>query len=144
VFVGALHAYSPQVGREVQDMARALALRASRDLTAQNVADAYLIAAPEGEPGERAGWGFRTIGKSAQQLVRDLSQLVALTGPSVIAVDQIDVLLAQSSISTAGDLKDSWQQALIMERIAGGLMDLREWTFRTLTVLSCLPSTWTL
>ncbi|MEU7939280.1 helicase HerA domain-containing protein [Microbispora bryophytorum] len=149
VFIRALRRYDQHVGRDVQDVARALVLRASSDLSAQDVGDAYLSCAAEGGPGERARWGFTTITKSAQQIVRDLSHLVALTGPSVIAVDQMDVLLAQSSISmtgvsVTGDAKDSWQDALVLDQIAGGLMALREVTRRTLTVLSCLPATWTL
>ncbi|MGW5265951.1 helicase HerA domain-containing protein [Microbispora sp. NPDC004025] len=144
VLVRALRRYDRHVGGDAQDVARALVLRASSDLSAQDVGDAYLSCAAEGEPGERAGWGFTTIAKSAQEIVRDLSRLVALTGPSVIAVDQMDVLLAQSSISMTGDTRDSWQEALMLDQIAGGLMALREVTRRTLTVLSCLPTTWTL
>src|SRR5690606_39945767 len=43
-------------------------------LAAQDVGDAYLTSAPEGEPGERANWGFSTITKSPQEIVRDLSR----------------------------------------------------------------------
>ncbi|MEV4297597.1 helicase HerA domain-containing protein [Microbispora rosea] len=143
-FVRALRRYDRHVGGVAQDVARALVLRASGDPSAQDVGDAYLSCAAEGDPGERAGWGFSTIAKSPQEIVRDLSRLVALTGPSVIAVDQIDVLIAQSSVAMAGDTKDSWQQAAVVEQIAGGLMNLREVTRRTLTVLSCLPVTWEL
>ncbi|MFI7031841.1 helicase HerA domain-containing protein [Microbispora rosea] len=143
-FVRALRRYDRHVGGVAQDVARALVLRASGDPSAQDVGDAYLSCAAEGDPGERAGWGFSTIAKSPQEIVRDLSRLVALTGPSVIAVDQIDVLIAQSSVAMAGDTKDSWQQAAVVEQIAGGLMNLREVTRRTLTVLSCLPATWEL
>lgn len=143
-FVRALRGYNRNVGRDTQDTARALVLRAARDLAAQDVGDAYLTSAPEGEPGERANWGFSTITKSPQEIVRDLSRLLALTGPSVIAVDQIDVLLAQSAITTTAEGDDSWQQALILEQIAGGLMALREQTSRTLIVLSCLPGSWAL
>ncbi|GAB3134396.1 hypothetical protein GCM10027161_12390 [Microbispora hainanensis] len=143
-FVRALRRYDRHVGGVAQDVARALVLRAADDPSAQDVGDAYLTSAPEGEPGERAGWGFTTIAKSPQEMVRDLSRLMALTGPSVIAVDQIDVLLAQSSVAMEGDTKDSWQEALVLEQIAGGLMTLREVTRRTLTVLSCLPATWEL
>ncbi|WP_432865696.1 helicase HerA domain-containing protein [Microbispora rosea] len=143
-FVRALRRYDRHVGGVAQDVARALVLRASGDPSAQDVGDAYLSCAAEGDPGERAGWGFSTIAKSPQEIVRDLSRLVALTGPSIIAVDQIDVLIAQSSVAMAGDTKDSWQQAAVVEQIAGGLMNLREVTRRTLTVLSCLPATWEL
>ncbi|MEU6426488.1 DUF87 domain-containing protein [Microbispora sp. NPDC046973] len=144
VFVRALRMYDRNVGRDAQDVVRALVLRASRDLSAQDVGDAYLASALEGEPGERADWGFTTIAKSPQEIVRDMSRLMALTGPSVIAVDQIDVLIAQSSISMTDNTKDSWQQAAVVEQIAGGLLTLREVTRRTLTVLSCLPVTWEL
>ncbi|MEU8278025.1 helicase HerA domain-containing protein [Microbispora bryophytorum] len=143
-FVRALRRYDRHVGGVAQDVARALVLRASSDPSAQDVGDAYLSCAAEGDPGERVGWGFSTIAKSPQEIVRDLSRLVALTGPSVIAVDQIDVLIAQSSVAMAGDTKDSWQQAAVVEQIAGGLLNLREVTRRTLTVLSCLPATWEL
>ncbi|GGO01032.1 hypothetical protein GCM10010116_01770 [Microbispora rosea subsp. aerata] len=143
-FVRALRRYDRHVGRDAQDVARALVLCAADDPSVQDVGDAYLSCAAEGEPSERAGWGFTTVAKSPQEIVRDLSRLVALTGPSVIAVDQIDVLIAQSSAAMEGDAKDSWQEALMLEQISGGLMALREVTRRTLTVLSCLPVTWEL
>ncbi|GAA0389148.1 hypothetical protein GCM10009530_45310 [Microbispora corallina] len=143
-FIHALRRYDGKAGRDVQDTARALVLRGCDDLAAQDVGDAYLWSAPEGRQGERAAWGFRTLGTSPQEIVGNLSRLLALTGPSVIAVDQIDVLLAQSSIATAGTTDASWREALIVEQVAGGLMHLREITRRTLTVVSCLPTTWIL
>ncbi|MEW9530203.1 DUF87 domain-containing protein [Microbispora sp. NPDC049125] len=143
-FVDALRTYDREVGREVQDTARALVLRASRDLRAQDVGDAYLASAPEGEPGERAAWGLRTIEKSPQQIVRDLSWLLALTGPSVIAVDQFDALIDQTAMVTDPGMGHAQGQTRDIVRIAGGLMALREVTRRTLTVISCLPSTWVL
>ncbi|WP_259401478.1 helicase HerA domain-containing protein [Microbispora sp. H13382] len=143
-FVRALRRYDRHVGGVAQDVARALVLRACGDLSAQDVGDAYLTSAPEGEPGERARWGFTPIAKSPQEIVRDLSRLVALTGPAVIAVDQIDVLIAQSSVAMTDDGQESWPQTAVLDGIAGGLMALREMTRRTLTVLSCLPATWEL
>ncbi|MEN3540939.1 DUF87 domain-containing protein [Microbispora sp. ZYX-F-249] len=144
VFVRALRRYDRNVGGVAQDVARALVLRASSDLSAQDVGDAYLTSAPEGEPGERNVWGFTPVAKSPQEIVRDLSRLVALTGPSVIAVDQIDVLIAQSSVAMTDNAPESRPQGSVLDGIAGGLMALREVTRRTLTVLSCLPTTWTL
>ncbi|WP_285785780.1 DUF87 domain-containing protein [Microbispora sp. NBRC 16548] len=143
-FIDALRRYDPYVGRDVQDTARALTLRASHGLAAQDIGDAYLISAPQGEPGERAGWGFRTVEKTPQEIVHDLSRLLALTGPSVIAVDQVDTLIAQSATLTGGGSAEDPEHRRTIERVAGGLMTLREVTHRTLTVLSCLPLTWTL
>lgn len=76
-------------------------------------------------------------------IVRDLCRLLALTGPTVIAVDQIDTLIAQSVKSLSGGREDPVQDA-VLERIAGGLMDLRQRTRRTLTLVACLPDTWQL
>ncbi|MEU8175857.1 DUF87 domain-containing protein [Microbispora hainanensis] len=143
-FINALRRYDPHVGRDVQDTARALTLRASHDLAAQDIGDAYLISAPQGEPGERVEWGFRTVEKTPQEIVHDLSRLLALTGPSVIAVDQVDTLIAQSVTVTGGGAAEDQEHRRTIERVAGGLMTLRELTRRTLTVLSCLPLTWTL
>ncbi|MEU7914115.1 helicase HerA domain-containing protein [Microbispora bryophytorum] len=143
-FINALRRYDSHVGRDVQDTARALTLRGSHDLAAQDIGDAYLISAPQGEPGERAEWGFRTVGKTPQEIVHDLSMLLALTGPSVIAVDQVDTLIAQSATLTGGGSAEDLEHHRTIESVAGGLMTLREMTRRTLTVLSCLPLTWTL
>ncbi|GAA3563478.1 DUF87 domain-containing protein [Nonomuraea rosea] len=142
-FVAALRRYDGQVGRDSQDAARALVLLAGPDLGLQDVGEAFLSSAPEGEPGERARWGVRQVGRTPQEIVRDISRLLALTGPTVIAVDQIDPLIAQSSIPTQGAVRDRGE-ALMIERIAGGLMALREVTRRTLTVVTCIPNTWTL
>ncbi|MFD0597589.1 ATP-binding protein [Catellatospora coxensis] len=84
--------------------------------------------------------------KPPQLVMQELSQLLALTGPTVVAIDQIDTLVAQLWNSTA--LKEtgteSAEQTQLINQIADGLMALRQTTRRTLTVLACLPSTWTL
>ncbi|WP_436762553.1 helicase HerA domain-containing protein [Streptosporangium sp. V21-05] len=143
-FVEALRRFDGPLGRESQNTARALVLVASDDLTAQDIGFAYLSSIPEEEPGERASWGLRRGEKSPQEIVRDISRLMALTGPSVIAIDQIDMLIAQSSLAGVSDSEQDWREALVVEQIAGGLMSLREVTRRTLTVVSCLPATWIL
>ncbi|MEU0517754.1 DUF87 domain-containing protein [Streptosporangium sp. NPDC006007] len=143
-FIEALRRFNKSVGRDSQDTARALVLLASDDLSAQDVGESFLSSMPEEEPGERARWGIRHVQKSPQEIVRDLSRLLALTGPSVVAIDQIDLVIAQSSISTADSAVPDWRESLIIERIAGGLMSLREVTRRTLTVVSCIPASWIL
>ncbi|GII58872.1 ATPase [Planotetraspora thailandica] len=140
-FIEALIAFDGHVGRQSQDIARALVLRASTDRHAQDVADALLTALPEEEPGERAAWGMRRSQRTPQEIVRDVSRLLALTGPSVIAVDQIDALITTASTQTLDRTRD-WREALLIDQVAGGLMELRDVTRRTLTVLSCIPATW--
>ncbi|MFI6635112.1 helicase HerA domain-containing protein [Nonomuraea fuscirosea] len=143
LFVTALRRLDPRAGRECQDAARALVLLAGDDLGLQDLGEAFLSSAPEGEAGERALWGIRQVGRTPQEIVRDVSRLMALTGPTIIAVDQIDPLVAQSSTPTKGAARDPGETAMI-ERIAGGLMALREVTRRTLTVVTCIPATWAL
>lgn len=144
-FIEALRGYDSQLGRDTQDTARALVLRASDDFRAQDIGTTFLSSADEEEPGERAAWGMKRVRRPAQLIVRDLSRLLAVTGPTVIALDQIDTLIAQSIRSTtveSGVVDQS--EALLLEQVAGGLMNLRELTRRTLTVVACLPASWAL
>ena len=144
-FVDLIRKHNRQVGVECQDTARALALQAADDPRMQDLGYEFLCSNDEEEPGDRAAWGMRRGKRSAQEVVRDISRLLALTGPAVIAVDQIDLLIAQSTKATnsQGDRATDWRQALLLEQIAGGLMSLRETTRRSLSVVTCLPKTWT-
>ncbi|GII27985.1 ATPase [Planotetraspora mira] len=141
-FIDSLISFDGHVGRESRDVARALVLRASADRHAQDVADTLLGSQPEEEPGERAKWGIRRGQKSPQEVVRDLSRLLALTGPSVVAVDQIDPLITTATTRTVVHLGGRRHDALAIDQIAAGLMALRDFTRRTLTVVSCIPATW--
>ncbi|MFY1582980.1 helicase HerA domain-containing protein [Micromonospora sp. WMMD734] len=148
-FVEGLVGYAPHVARACRETARALALSVSEDGTHRDIAENYFTSGEEGEPGERGAWGMRRAPRTAQQIVQELSWLLALTGPSVIAVDQIDTLIAQSVAS--GDAlharpgaQDDPEQAAVHARIADGLMSLRQLTRRTLTLVACLPTSWTI
>ena len=141
-FIDLLRKANPQVGLECQDTARALALRASEVPRNQDIGYEFLCSNDEEERGDRSGWGMKRGKRSAQEIVRDISRLLALTGPSLIAMDQIDLVIAQASKSSEGEIRAEWQQSLLIEQIAGGLMSLRETTRRTLTVVACLPLSW--
>ncbi|GAA3126934.1 ATP-binding protein [Streptosporangium carneum] len=143
-FVDGVRRLNPHVGKDTKDTLRALVLRAGADYAAQDVGDGFLSALPEEEVGERAAWGIRQLPKTPQEIVKDLSRLIALTGPSVIAVDQIDVLVAQSTLAGESAAAHDWHDLIVVDQVAGGLMALREITRRTLTIVSCLPHTWTL
>src|SRR5690606_8112835 len=62
-------------------------------------------------------------------------RLFALTGPVVLAVDQIDTVIAQSDRTEDDGLAD---------RLADGLMRIREETVRTIVVVACIPKSWEL
>lgn len=141
-FVDLIRKHHRQVGMECQDTIRALVLQAAGDLPAQDIGYVFLCSNDEEQAGDRAAWGMRRGKRSAQEIVRDISRLLALTGPTLIAVDQIDLLVAQSIKSTAAGDRAEWQASLLLEQIASGLMSLRESTRRTLSVVACLPKTW--
>ncbi|XVU30404.1 ATP-binding protein [Actinoplanes sp. CA-054009] len=145
-FIEGLGEFDRQVARASQDTARALALSASEDVGHRDLAENYFLSGEESEPGERGEWGMRRAPRRSQQIVQDLSWLLALTGPSVIAIDQIDTLIAQSSIAAGSRLTEaarvSPEQALMLSQIADGLMALRQMTRRTLTVVACIPDSW--
>ncbi|MDY7090336.1 MAG: DUF87 domain-containing protein [Actinomycetota bacterium] len=147
-FIEGLGAFDRQVARSSQETARALALAASEDVAHRDLAENYFISGEENVPGERHAWGMRRAPRQAQLIVQDLSWLLALTGPSVIAIDQIDTLIAQVAVQSDPALAASAvvdpEQALMLARMADGLMTLRQITRRTLTVLACIPNSWTI
>jgi Helicase HerA, central domain len=138
-----LQAHDPLVGRECRDTALALAMLCSEDAALREIGDTYLRSG-EGEYNERAEWGLRAGARVPELIVQDISWLIALTGPCIIAVDQIDALVAQSvkELDNTGTVDPG--QDVMLERIAGGLMTLWERTRRTLTLVACIPDSWIL
>ena len=149
-FVLGLGDFDRAVARECDDTLRALALSASDDVVHRDLAENYFSSEPEAVAGERAEWRMRRKPRTAQEIVRELSKLLALTGPTVIAIDQIDTLIAQSSVASHDGQQpeppatEDWAQLLVLEQIAHGLMALRENTRRTLTLVACIPPSWML
>jgi hypothetical protein len=142
-FIGMLCAHEPLVGRECEETARALVLLASDSAAVREVGETYLQSLADAD-NERTAWGMRRTRRPAELIVRDLSWLLALSGPSVIAVDQVDTLIAQSTKTLRAGGSDGPAQDAVLERVAGGLMSLRQRTRRTLTLLAGIPSTWQL
>ena len=144
-FIRALQVIDGQTARDCQDAARALVLYGSSDLATQDIGQNFLHSQDEEEPGERGTWGLRRGSRPARMVVHELSRLLALTGPTVIAVDQIDALLAPAvKGAAAGQQSSADANGLALDQFAEGLMSLREATRRTLIVVSCLPTSWAL
>ncbi len=143
-FIDRLRLLDPIVGQEAQHTARALVLQASPHFDAQDIGRAYLSSLELSEFAGRAEWGFGTSPRLPHLIVRDISRLLALTGsPTVIAIDQIDTLFAQTSGSLmGGDGAFEPQTKELLGQIADGLLQLREVTRKALIVLACLPDTW--
>ena len=141
--LSALHEYDPEVALACRHSARALSMFNAGDFAAREVGNNFLLSGDECEPGERAPWGLPRGVYRPEQVVGQMSWLLALTGPSVIAVDQIDGLLAPLAKAMSGGDEATWQDSVLLDQIANGLMDLRETTHRTLTVVAAQHSTWT-
>ncbi|MBF6132720.1 ATP-binding protein [Nocardia otitidiscaviarum] len=123
-----------QVAAQCRDTLRALVLYQAR----RNLGEIGLsfLTLPEGiDESDRAAWGFRRRERVPQLVFGDMCRLFALTGPVVLAIDQIDSLIAQSGRGDADQLAN---------RLADGLMRMREETVRTLIVAACIPKSWEL
>lgn len=137
VFIAALRRTDPALGLVVQDTARALILLASPLQEDQDVGY-YFLTGEEVDVEDRRRWGINSRRKQPRFLLGELSQLLALTGPTVLAVDQIDALIDELAGTTGDAPPDSRELA----DTATGLMMLRDLTRRTLTLISALPESW--
>ncbi|WP_324192132.1 helicase HerA domain-containing protein [Nocardia puris] len=123
-----------EVAETCRDTLRALILYQAKG-EEREIGHSFLVF-PDGiEEADRAEWGFRERIKPPQLIFHELCRLFALTGPVVLAVDQVDTVIAQSARTVGDGLAD---------RLADGLMNLREETVRTLVVAACIPKSWEL
>ncbi|MFF5077386.1 ATP-binding protein [Actinoplanes sp. NPDC000266] len=145
-FVAGLRQYDGYVAHECRDALRALALRASDSEEHQDLADDFFAGGGGTTAQARQEWGIRHRDRTAQDIVREISWLLAMTGPTVIAFDQIDTAVAQSALeedlARIGGGEADLRHAVVTSGLAHGLSDLRDTTRRTLTVVATLSSTW--
>ncbi len=147
-YLESLKHYDGYVHRQCRDTARALVLLASDNDEHQDIADSYFGGEEEAVEGERRDWGIGPRKRKPQDLVRDISWLLAITGPTVVAFDQLDTPIAQAAIQE--DLAKvstetvDLHAANVVAGLATGLMDLRDTTRRTLTLTTTLATTWKL
>lgn len=137
-FVNALHKEHRATVRETQHTLRALVLLGSGDLAQQDVGQAFLSGG-ELDDAARQAWRLPQPTLTPQESVRQMSRIIALAGPAVLAIDQIDTLLAQSSDTTGSPERTDNRD---LEHVAHGLMSIRQTMRRTPAVVACLPAVW--
>jgi hypothetical protein len=137
LFIRELRRIDPRIGLICQDTARALVLLASPDQADQDTGY-YFMTGNEVDQAERRRWGIGATRSVPRLLITELSRLLALTGPTVIAIDQIDALIDE----LIGHPGDAELRSRSLADMATGLMTLRDRSFRTLTIVSCLPESW--
>jgi hypothetical protein len=125
------------------DVVRALVLLISDDLECASIAHAWLQGM-ELDVTELRGLGFRALRKPAIEIVRGVSWLLSLVGPTMIAVDQIDPIISEASIekrqATGGS--EQLETQSIIEKLVEGLMGLHEIKQRAITIISSLDASW--
>ncbi|OLF12321.1 AAA family ATPase [Actinophytocola xinjiangensis] len=140
LFVGAVRRLDARVGRECADTLRALVLYGAADEKRSDLGRDFL-AGQQDDKDQRHVWNLSSEAKSSHAVVAEISKLLALTGPSVVAVDQLDTLVSKASTGFDDQAVDP-ALARDLALIADGLMQLRDRTRRTLSVVACLPDTW--
>lgn len=135
--VAGLRKVDARIASECEDVIRALVLYAS----SHSAIGRNYLEGLDDLAGERREWGLSTRSKPAQHLVRDVSRVLAMTGPCVIAIDQLDTVVNKSQEAIEEELSSEAARELAL--ISDGLMQLREITRRTVTIVACLPTTWT-
>ncbi|HEX7305504.1 helicase HerA domain-containing protein [Lentzea sp.] len=139
VFLMGLRKVDSRIAVECGDTIRALVLYGSEH---SDIGRSYLKGIDESKE-ERARWGLPVESNQSRALVRDISRVLAMTGPCVIAVDQLDTLVNKGQHAT-DEVVTNPELVQEIADISDGLMQLRETTRRTVTVVACLPNTWRL
>ena len=134
-----------------QNVIRALICLNSADFDVASTGLTWLQGYPIDDQ-QRIALGFSQASQQPIEIVRGVSWLMSLAGPAVVALDQLDPIVAQMQIASgrasAGLSADrSWNEEIrvaktIIENIAAGLRAVRDVTLRTLVVVSCLETTW--
>ncbi|SMD23032.1 ATP-binding protein [Lentzea albidocapillata] len=134
--INGLRKVDARIATDCNAVIRALVLYAS---THSLIGQSYLEGLDD-DAGEYRRWGLLTRTKSARYVVRDISRVLAMTGPCVVAIDQLDTVINKTQDLIEDDLSPEEVSELAL--ISDGLMQLREITLRTLTIVACLPTTW--
>jgi len=131
---------------DYKDAIRALIATNSEDFEISNLGQMWLQGLSIDEDDARS-LGFSAAQQRPINIVKALSWLISLGSPAVVAFDQMDPIVRQLEyeVQVSEFSSDPAEQARAKSIISGigkGLGDMFQITRRTLTVLSCLESSW--
>ncbi|MGU3360328.1 helicase HerA domain-containing protein [Methylobacterium sp. M6A4_1b] len=138
VLVRALMSVDPGRALKHLDVFRALCLLRSQDFSAVGLAHAWLQGY-EADPAERTALGFKTPPPAPVEVVRGMCWIMALSGPTLIAVDQIDGIIDTSRLAGGDGLEP---ETSLTEVLSAGLLELSIVCDRSMTVVTCLQESW--
>lgn len=124
-----------------RDTLRMLCILSSSRIPDKDLADAWLSGKSEAAPGQRYKWGIHPEPRGAREIVLALSRILALAGPTLLAVDQVDTLV-QESRRLSHESANLTEANARLSSLGSSLMDFQERTRRTFTVITCLPHSW--
>ena len=138
LLVMALMKVDPGRALKHQDVFRALCLLRTQDLATVGLAHAWLQGY-EADPAERTALGFRTPPPAPVELVRGMSWIMALSGPTLVALDQIDGVIDASRLPGADDFDTA---PSLSEVLSAGLLEFHAVCDRSMTLITCLQDSW--
>ncbi|MCP9797432.1 helicase HerA domain-containing protein [Cyanobium sp. Lug-B] len=130
--------------RKFSDVLRASLLLGSDEFEVSAMAYNWLLGIPLEETDFRR-FGFSRPCSTSMEAVEGISWLIGLSHCTVLALDQLDSIVTQHSLVSSMENPSSDEQKLstsIVEGIAGGFSALRDKTFRTLSIVTCIEKTW--
>jgi GTPase SAR1 family protein len=140
--LNALARKHPSETLRYQDTIRALICLNSADFEIANMGSSWLQGL---DIDEHLGkeLKFRQKNQTPREIVRSLSWLMSLTGPTVLAFDQLDPIVHQVARQATIENKDEQNTAhWIIDQIGNGLGALRDTTTRTMVLVSCIEVTY--
>ena len=141
--LAALGKAHPGEARRHHNVVRALICLNSDDYTTSSLGSIWLQGQAI-EDADRAMFGFSVAREEPRKIIEALSWFMGLGGPTILAFDQLDPIVTQLHYRRQGKAAPEEQamaESIIVE-IGGGLGALRDTTRNTLTVVSCVESTW--
>ncbi|MET4167687.1 MULTISPECIES: AAA family ATPase [Gordonia] len=120
--------------RRSQHILRALVLLESDDFAAKDLGEAFLHLDID-DADELAAWGIRNARLGYQEIVENISRIIAFDDAAVLAIDQIDTLIEAGKTAEPGEESQ-------VEKLAHGLMSVRETMSRTTCVVSSISAAW--
>mgnify|MGYP000038177780 CR=1 FL=1 len=133
-FVHGVYTRHSRHRRRSQHILRALVLLESDDFAAKDLGEAFLhLDIDDAE--ELAAWGIRNARLGYQEIVENISRIIAFDDAAVLAIDQIDTLIEAGKTAEPGEESQ-------VEKLAHGLMSVRDTMSRTTCVVSSITAAW--
>lgn len=125
-----------------QDTVRALICLNSNDFGIANMGSSWLQGLDIDEALGRE-LKFQKKNQPPIEIVRSLSWLMSLTGPTVLAFEQLDPIVHQvARQTTVENAAEQHTARWIIDQIGNGLGAIRDVTTRTMAVVSCIETTY--